>query len=281
MKNVKFSVIIPNYNNAQYITRAIKSVLVQTYENWELIIIDDGSTDDSLQKIHEFDDKRILLIANENRGVSYSRNVGLEKASGDYVIFIDSDDWIEPWLMEYINGAVEKEATDVFVGMFNTIKDSGGDFDCKSERILPENINGKTREEVLEHLYKLRLIFTVWRFVVKRDIITNKFVEGIIHEDEVWVPLVLANAKTFKAIPEPFYNYFIHSNSIMTSNNSLYRQDCLLKVARILFDISNNEKDENVAKFFLRCCYKNLFQAYLGVRELASPIEPIEDRFLK
>lgn len=281
MKNVKFSVIIPNYNNAQYITRAIKSVLVQTYENWELIIIDDGSTDDSLQKIHEFDDKRILLIANENRGVSYSRNVGLEKASGDYVIFIDSDDWIEPWLMEYINGAVEKEATDFFVGMFNTIKDSGGDFDCKSERILPENINGKTREEVLEHLYKLRLIFTVWRFVVKRDIITNKFVEGIIHEDEVWVPLVLANAKTFKAIPEPFYNYFIHSNSIMTSNNSLYRQDCLLKVARILFDISNNEKDENVAKFFLRCCYKNLFQAYLGVRELASPIEPIEDRFLK
>lgn len=87
------SIIMPSYNTAKYIKRSIQSVLAQTYENWELIIVDDCSTDDTVNKIKKFNDKRIsLLINSKNYGAAVSRNRALKKAQGKYIAFLDSDD---------------------------------------------------------------------------------------------------------------------------------------------------------------------------------------------
>ena len=94
---LKISVVVPVYNCEKYIERAIESVIKQTYDNWELIIVNDGSKDSSLQIAQKFagKDARIKVIDRENRGVSVARNIGIDEASGDLLMFLDADDWWE------------------------------------------------------------------------------------------------------------------------------------------------------------------------------------------
>lgn len=94
--NPLFSIIIPTYNRAQFITKAIKSVIDQQYNSWELIIIDDGSTDNTKEVVDSINDRRIFYYYQENQERSVARNYGVTKAIGDYVCFLDSDDWYLP-----------------------------------------------------------------------------------------------------------------------------------------------------------------------------------------
>ena len=115
MINKKVSIIVPVYNSEKTILRCLDSILNQTYKNIEIIIVDDGSTDNSynLIKSRLNNDHRIKLIKKENTGVSDSRNNGLEITTGEYVTFIDSDDWIELNLIEKMVEVLEKENVDI------------------------------------------------------------------------------------------------------------------------------------------------------------------------
>ena len=97
MKNVKFSIIIPVYNTGMYLDKCLSSIINQTYCNFEVILINDGSTDNSLEICNKFAliDSRIKVISLSNHGVSYARNIGLNKATGNYITFLDSDDWLD------------------------------------------------------------------------------------------------------------------------------------------------------------------------------------------
>ncbi len=99
-KMMKFSVVIPLYNKVQSVSRTIKSVLSQTHHDFELIVVDDGSTDGSLDIVRKFNDERIRLVQKENGGVSSARNYGLKEAKADYVAFLDADDVWEPFFLE-------------------------------------------------------------------------------------------------------------------------------------------------------------------------------------
>jgi len=100
MKSPFLSLIIPVYNTERYIEKCIESILCQSFQNFELIIIDDGSTDKSVEKIETFHDKRIHLYRRSNNGVSSARNYGISKARGEYIVFIDSDDYIDKDFIE-------------------------------------------------------------------------------------------------------------------------------------------------------------------------------------
>ncbi len=96
-ENPLISVIIPTYNRANFLGEAIESVLSQTYKNLEVIIIDDGSTDDTRQLIEKYTDKRIIYLYQEHGGTSAARNKGIQEAKGEYIAFLDSDDiWLSP-----------------------------------------------------------------------------------------------------------------------------------------------------------------------------------------
>lgn len=110
MTGVRFSVIVPLYNKAQYIKRTIESVLHQTYSDFELIVVDDGSTDDSLEMAKSVvgsNKEKCIVIAQANSGVSCARNEGVALSKGKYVCFLDSDDWWEPRFLEEINRLIE------------------------------------------------------------------------------------------------------------------------------------------------------------------------------
>lgn len=109
------SVIIPVYNGEKYIKRCINSLINQTYKNIEIIIINDGSKDNSINIIKEISekDKRIIIIDKENQGVSIARNAGIEKASGDYIMFVDVDDWVKTNMIEQMYKVIKKENVDI------------------------------------------------------------------------------------------------------------------------------------------------------------------------
>lgn len=118
---MEVSVVIPIYNSEKYILKCIQSVLDQTFTDYELILVNDGSTDNSLSIIKEFEnkDQRIIIYNQENRGVSCARNSGLKLASGRYITFIDSDDYVEPDFLEQLVSKTEASVDFVFSGMRN------------------------------------------------------------------------------------------------------------------------------------------------------------------
>ena len=125
MNNPKISVIVPVYNVEKYLHKCIDSILVQTFTDFELLLIDDGSTDKSGDICDEYavKDARVRVFHTENRGVSAARNHGLREASGDWICFVDSDDWVENCYLEYlycVDGLDENNETvrQVFVGVF-------------------------------------------------------------------------------------------------------------------------------------------------------------------
>ncbi len=116
MKSIFFSIIIPSYNKQNYIARAINSVLNQTYQNFEIIIIDDGSTDNSISVIKQFKDKRIKLFVQKNLGVNNVRNKGIEKAVGNYIAFLDADDEFLPNYLKIMYNLIKKYSNNKFFG---------------------------------------------------------------------------------------------------------------------------------------------------------------------
>ena len=117
------SIIVPVYNSEKYVERCILSILNQTYSIIELILINDGSTDSSLNILDEYSrkDNRIILVNKENEGVSASRNLGIEIATGKYLMFIDNDDFVEPSYVETYVSEIEKYSADLIIGGYQRI----------------------------------------------------------------------------------------------------------------------------------------------------------------
>lgn len=117
----KISIIMPVYNKEKYIKKAIESILNQTFKDWEMLIIDDGSTDDSLAVCRIFEDPRIHVISTENGGVSHARNIGVDKAQGEYLTFVDGDDYLAADYLEnlYI------EPYDMIIGGLTKVDKAG------------------------------------------------------------------------------------------------------------------------------------------------------------
>ena len=148
------SVIIPIYNCEKYLNECISSVLGQTYKDFELILVDDGSTDNSLNICYEFakKDSRIIVIHQENGGVSSARNKGLKNAKGEFITFVDSDDYVENDWLKMLLTAILANNADVSI--------CGIKFDNKL-RCLCEN-NSLTKDELLFELQKNGLLYSVF-----------------------------------------------------------------------------------------------------------------------
>lgn len=282
---IKFSIIIPSFNAEKFIKQAIQSVYDQTYKNYEIIVVDDGSKDNTAKIIGQIKNSSLKFIQSSNKGVSVARNIGLKNATGDYIVFLDSDDYIEPWTLETIaNKLRRKPYIGVFVGMFNTVKDEEGVSGCYSEYLNKRYINNKQNSQVLDYFYKVRLIFTVWRFIVRRDIIENNnlyFEEGLLHEDEDWVTRMLLLIDDFSLIEIPFYNYRIHKNSIMRRQDKQHlrlRYDSRYKIAMKFVDMADDYVEQYKKDFLYRCAYKNIQQIYRELKKQANPFPPIQRR---
>jgi glycosyltransferase involved in cell wall biosynthesis len=175
------SVIIPIYNTESYLSRCLKSVCSQTLSDIEIICINDGSTDKSAGIIKKFaeKDKRIKVITQPNKGLSAARNIGLDSCQGDYIFFLDADDYLQPQALEIFYKTACKSNCEVVISSeFTKLKKNPKD---RNKPINTDNVAYKICKSPLRDLYKHRYVSAiVWNKLYKREtIMPFRFIEGI------------------------------------------------------------------------------------------------------
>ncbi len=232
------SFIIPAYNAGKTIGRAINSIINQegTSMDFEVIVVDDGSDDDLKEKVEEFkSDKRIKYFYKENTGVSDTRNYGVNQATGEYIIFVDSDDYISKTLLkdieQYINQKIELiKWRPIFVDEEENIlgKEGSASFN---------NVSGEKGFNLL--FGKDNLIDCLWNYAIKKELLLE-FPSGMYHEDFATMPLMILKAGTMVSINKYEYYYVQSQNSIMRNKNEEMErkklQDKLVHFDNLLID---------------------------------------------
>lgn len=212
---IKVSIIVPVFNSEKYLKKCIKSLVEQTLKDIEIIIINDGSTDKSLNIIKDFQKKysNIICINNKNNGIGYSRNCGIEKAKGKYISFIDSDDYIELNMMEKLYDFCEENKLDVAVCDYYKINDKTKE----KNTIKIEDFEITTLNENKELIYNIN--HSPWNKLYKKELFTkNKiyFPINLKYEDMAVVIPVLKYAKRIGKLNIPLNYYVVHNNSETT-----------------------------------------------------------------
>lgn len=200
----KFSIIIPIYNVEDCVEKCINSIIAQNYTNYELIMVNDGSTDKSLNIIKKYENENIKIFSKDNRGAASARNYGLKKATGDFIWFIDSDDYICEDALDKLNKYINKNKSDVII--FKYYMQKG-----ENITIHKDTVNLKLEENL--PLFSINL----WSKVFDRKfLIDNKLYlkEGIIYEDLEITPYILCKAKSVSFYEEPLYYYVNRNGSV-------------------------------------------------------------------
>ena len=220
MKNkILFTIIIPVYNVENYIDKCITSVINQTYKNYEIIVINDGSTDNSKEVLKKYENiKNITIIEQKNKGLSAARNMGIKKAKGDYIVLLDSDDYIEEELLEKLENAINKK-TDIIRYQAKTVNEK---YEVITE-YKEEEFYDLDKNTAIEKILKYHFIENSWLYCYKKELFTKnklKYDEGYIHEDFGLTPLLLLKANKITSIDYIGYNYLIRENSIMNNKDT-------------------------------------------------------------
>lgn len=234
------SVIIPVYNVRNYIDKCIESVMKQTYENLEIILVDDGSTDGSEKKCDEYleRDKRISVIHKENGGLSDARNHALNKISGKFVTFVDSDDYIDLRMIETLYKLIEEYEADVSCVSFQRV------FEGKQEKnvTFPFQIATYSGNEAIEDmLYKKSVDTSAWGKLYKAsDFNIIRYPIGMIFEDWGTTYKIFHNKNRIVCSSAKMYFYVQRSGSLVHDNFSKKRFDRIV-IAKQIFDWANEE----------------------------------------
>ena len=239
MENL-ISVIVPIYNVERYLPKCIESILNQTYKDLEIILVNDGSTDSSLNICQEYmlRDDRIKIVNKKNGGLSSARNAGLEIASGKYISFIDSDDFIHETMYEKMISLNIRCNTDICICDYYTFANQEFcGFQYKDENSFFEIMD---KEEVIKR-YLLGNWIAAWDKLYKRSLFDNlKFPEGILNEDEAIMLFVFDKCNKICYLNEKLYYYLRREGSITTSISLKNNLHWIENSRKNLFFIRNN-----------------------------------------
>ena len=238
--NLKISVIIPVYKVEKYLYQCIDSILSQTYKNIEVILVDDGSPDNSPKICDDYasQDSRVKVIHKSNGGLSDARNVGLEAATGDYIIFVDSDDyWKDSNVLKSLYNILEDNQFKLDFINFNCNYYYQDDNRLRPWPKYPETvINGKTGKEIIVGLISHGIFpMSACMKLIQRDfLISNniKFIKGIVSEDIPWFLEILSKSRAFKFVNEYLYVYRKQVEGTISSSFSEKKYNDLLEIVK-------------------------------------------------
>lgn len=209
----KFSIIIPVYNVEEYLEQCLESVKKQTYHDYEVIIVNDGTKDRSMEIAKKYPYK---IINQKNQGLSVARNTGVKHATGDYILFLDSDDYLEEKTLSSIANSL-KNKPDVVRFQIKEVYEDG------REIKYPESaFTGKSGEQAFAGIVTYHFIENAWCYAIKKDYYTKEkfsFSPGTIHEDFGIIPLIIRKASIVNSISYIGYNYRQRKGSIMNQKS--------------------------------------------------------------
>jgi glycosyltransferase involved in cell wall biosynthesis len=210
MNEYKVSIIVPVYNVEKYLTQCMESLVNQTLKDIEIIVVNDGSPDNSIKILEQYEKKypdMIKVFTTENQGVSHARNYGLDRAKGEYIMFVDSDDFVELDMAEKLYTKAYTDQNDlVMCARFNVYEVEGkAELKRKIMNIFSMNQNFRMSERKFELVHASPF---PWDKLFKRSLLSGiRFPEGIRFEDLVVAFEAAVMAENIGIVPEPLYNY--------------------------------------------------------------------------
>lgn len=284
----KVSVIVPVYNTGKYVERCLNSLMEQTIKDEiEIIVINDGSTDNSGEIVKKYIQKQenkqiIKYYEKENEGIAKTRNYGLEKATGEYILFVDSDDNIDTQLIEKVKPYMDKQI-DLIKFKLQRVDEEGNIL----EKVEGPTFESKTGEEAFNAMYSQDVLLdSPCVYAIKKELFTkNNFqFKRTYHEDFGLIPLILLVSKSVVSINEYLYNYTQVGNSI-TRNEDYQKtiqrmEDCLAHYDNMVTTIKEwqvqKEAKENIKIYYTNAILLNLNE--LKKKERKEYIKQIRKR---
>lgn len=266
----KISIIVPIYEVEQYMNRCVSSIVNQTYKNLEIILVDDGSTDNCPDMCDKWKqrDSRIKVIHKKNGGLSDARNEGVKIATGELIGFVDSDDWIFDEMYQLLYEDMKRNGSDISACGVEIIWENN-----ESELLTPKGHYLLNQQEAMEAIIretklKQPVVYKLYKLDLIRGIM---FPKGKYHEDIFWSYRVIGKAHKVSIFDTPCYFYFQRGNSIMRSTYSLKRLDSLeAKLERLEFLEKSFPDLIGIAKWDLwfSCMYSmQLAMKYLSLQD--------------
>lgn len=254
--NPLISIIVPTYNVEKYIRTCIESILAQTYRNVEVIIVNDGSTDQSLAVISDLicSHHNVKVINQKNQGLSVARNTGIDVATGKYITFVDADDKIMPGFVSSLYQIADKTGADIVRGSF---RDFNGNI--PKDWVPDFNVPTNCGTIVLDQFLSSHISFVVWSSIYRLDFINSnhiRFTPGILLEDIDFTTRAYMLAKLVATSPEPNYAYRIHrQGSILTTNNVQKMSLSEEKVISQFISMLKHEESDVLCSLILKSIY--------------------------
>lgn len=222
------SIIVPVYNVEVYLPRCIESILSQTYSDFELILVDDGSSDNSLSICEKYAgaDGRIIVLSKPNGGLSSARNFGLEKANGEFYSFIDSDDWVSEDFLETLLDLIVGYESDIAVVNYAKVSDNTDEIGGPEQVSVTE----WTRDEAVKCFFEqTKTNVAVWNKLYRKNVVENiRFPDGQVYEDYCYQIDVLKNVNKVVCSDSIKYYYFQRPGSIVHSKTAKREADNIL-----------------------------------------------------
>lgn len=266
MINALISIIIPVYNVEKYLSRCIDSVLCQNQSRMEIILVDDGSTDSSSQICDEYQkmDSRIMVIHKENEGLGYARNSGIEKSNGDYIFFLDSDDFIPEGTLEYLLEVFTK--TDVDIVSTSMIR-------TREEKIIkieqPEEcVKIVEGDQIILEYLRGNIATTAWAKMYKKSIFENDMFTNIeLHEDAYSMHIFLGNSNRVAMTNRICYVQYIRDGSLMKSGFT-EKRFYSIDVGKRLLEYIKSEYGEEKEYFVVLARLRLLSRQYYIIEDM-------------
>ena len=266
-KSYSLSIILPVFNVEKYLERCIKSILEGTYNDLELIIVNDGSKDNSDDIIKRYIEKynNITYIIKENGGLSHARNVGYMYTKGEYIAFFDSDDYIEKDMYEKLMGKVKNYKYDIVASdLYMEYEETGKKVYVSSNileeyRGLTDNVKDiNIKKDIMEKIY-----IAVHNKIYRKELIDKTFknnmpfVNGMYYEDILYTYSILQNIESISFVKEPLY-YYVQRSSSISNNYDKKLYDIITSVEMLIENAVKNNRFED---------YKDILE-YIGIRYL-------------
>ena len=258
---IKVSVIVPVYNVEKYLPNCLDSLVNQNYNKYEIIVVNDGSTDSSESIIDSYKNKypKLIKIFNkENGGLSSARNYGISKSKGEYLLFVDSDDSLDLNALNTLDKIINKD-TDIIVFNMNVIRNNINlpihEFNNKISDITKRYITANP---------------SACNKLIKKELLTNNhnyFKEGIYYEDLYLIPTLVKYTNNIKFINDHLYNYYVRDNSITNELKYNKKQDDIFDVLNYLYNELNKEYREEVEYIFIEHLLRYASIRYLDYKK--------------
>lgn len=256
LDNMRFSVIVPIYNVEEYLSQCIESVLRQTFSDFELILVDDGSPDNSIGICNEYAqaDSRVRVVRRKNGGLSAARNTGIQNARGDYLVFLDSDDyWINKNGLELIDRVLSRKNVEAVFWLYRKVRDRYNEFADG----IPDDFSAEYTDStgLIPYIRGKRLAACAWDLAVSRTLFENgtlDFEEGVYSEDVEWISRLIRSVGNYAFTNFVFNAYRLRDDSITKSIGEKNLDDLNSHYQRILDYIESSDADTaNVLKAYL------------------------------